>query len=116
MYEPLSDRAKRIVKWSVIGLTTVLVIVTTLSMGLIGKNITYTVRLMPPSQRQDLDNAYVYYFSQISILGFGLLLNVSLLANGYVSFYMSKRRFRINLSKQCSTQLFSQCFGLGRWS
>ena len=103
MYEPLSGRAKILVKWSTILVTVVLVIVTTLAVGLVGKNITYTARLTPPSQRQYLDDAFTYYYSQISMIALGLMLNISLVVNSYVALYMSKRRFRINLSTQASS-------------
>ena len=102
MYEPLSDRAKKLVKWSLISVTVALVVVTTLAVGLVGKNITYTARLTPPAQRAQLDEASVYYYSQISLLALGLLFNLALLANGYVAFTMNRRKFRINIGTAMS--------------
>lgn len=115
MYEPLSDRAKRWVKWSTIVNTIVLVIVTTLTIGFIGKNITYTVRLTPPSQQQQLDEAYIYYFSQVSIVALGLMLNIAVLGNSYAAFNIRKKRFRVVLSTHKLTQSFSECSGWAPW-
>lgn len=95
--EPLSDTKKRIVRVSIIAITIVLIIVTTLNVGLLGKNITYTVRLTPPSLMPQLDDAYVYYYSQIVVVILGMFLILSLAANNYIAFRINKKKFKINM-------------------
>lgn len=97
MKEPLPDKTKKYLRWSFYIITPILIIINSLSLGLIGKNITYTSRLTPPSLSPQLSTASIYLYSQVSFLILGLLFNLSLLSNSYATFKLKKKLFRVNL-------------------
>ena len=94
----LQEKNLKICKILLLVTTAIVILVCSLTMGYISKNLTYTHRFTPPSMQSLLQNNYIYYYSQVLIIIINLLLMFSTLFQCFTSFKLKSKIFNLSLA------------------